>query len=373
MKTKKRKLAQKRGRKIAWIAGSVFTIVLLISLRAAASKEPVTEALQAAVKVIDKVTLQLSDTAMAGIQTAQAKTEDFPETMAIMGSIDVVENMQSVVSSRVNGRVDKVLRVTGETVKAGEALALMYSPDYISAREEYLQVMRTDLGTKDNRESDLIGFTDLASKKLQSMGLNSYDIANLSDANDYLEIRASQDGVITSVNTGVGKLQNFGDTLFTTANLDKVWFSGDLYTEDVEKVHRGQTIYINAEGLDMPLSGSISFISPVVDANSRTVKVRALINNPDHVLRAAMFVEGKLLLNNQKALVVPAEALLNVNGKTYCFKALGENRFEEVPVSVGRQNDTSVGIVAGLSEGDQVVSKDCATLDRALDVDRASN
>jgi multidrug efflux pump subunit AcrA (membrane-fusion protein) len=62
-----------------------------------------------------------------------------------------------------------------------------------------------------------------------------------------------------------------------------------------------------------------------------------------------------------------------VNGKTYCFKALGENRFEEVPVSVGRQNDTSVGIVAGLSEGDQVVSKDCATLDRALDVDRASN
>src|SRR5580698_4156161 len=105
MKTKKRKLAQKRGRKIAWIAGSVFTIVLLISLRAAASKEPVAEALQAAVKVIDKVTLQLSDTAMAGIQTAQAKTEDFPETMAIMGSIDVVENMQSVVSSRVNGRV----------------------------------------------------------------------------------------------------------------------------------------------------------------------------------------------------------------------------------------------------------------------------
>jgi Cu(I)/Ag(I) efflux system membrane fusion protein len=348
--------------------------VLLASLRAnegAASPGADPSDAQQAVKVINGQTLQLSPATLADMGTVQARTEDFPETLDLQGSISVVENKVTVVPSRVNnGRVDQVLKVTGDTVYAGEPLALIYSPDFVSAKEEYLQL------TANNQKlsNDLAGFVGEAREKLEMMGLSAKDIAELPKSTDnHLTVRALRDGVITSVNTMVGNLQNAGDTLFTTADLDKVWFSGDLYIEDLPRVHQGQKIMVSAEGVDKPLAGTISFISPVVDANVRTVKVRAIIDNPEHLLRASMFAEGSLVLNDAPALVVPQDAVLTLNDRTYCFKEVGRDRFEEVPVTVGRENDTTAGITGGLSSGDEIVAKDLDTLDHELDSARADN
>lgn len=363
-------------RRIATLASLAAVALFLTGLRASESVKPAeSNGLEAAVKVIDNNTLQLSAATLADLGTVKATTKDFPEVLGLQGSISVVENLVTVVPSRVgNGRVDQVLKVTGETVRAGEPLALIYSPDYVSAKEEYLQVVGKDGVANAAVGSDLSGFAEVARKKLEMMGLTSADIADLANNTDnHLVVRASRDGVITSVNTMVGNLQNMGDTLFTTANLDKVWFSGDLYIEDLPKVHQGQKIMISAEGVDTPLAGTISFISPVVDPNVRTVKVRAIINNPDHVLRASMFVEGNLVLSNMTALVVPQNAILNLNDKTYCFKALGQNRFQEVPVTISRQDDSVASITQGLSNGDELVATNIATLDHVLDAGRTSN
>jgi Cu(I)/Ag(I) efflux system membrane fusion protein len=370
-KPAKLKLKMNTRRKIAFF--SVLGVILfLVGLRASETKAiaPV-EAEEQAVTVVDKSTLQLSEAAAADLQVTKATTTNFPETLPVTGNISVVETLVTVIPARVTGRVDQVLKVTGETVKAGEALALVYSPDYLSAREEYLQTLK-DSPSAATADSGLQGFHDLARKKLETMGLSPADIAALesSTGNDYLVVRASSDGVITSVNTMVGNMQNGGDTLFTTANLDRVWFSGDLYVENLPSVHIGQKVVISAEGMSQPLNGTLSFLSPVVDAAARTVKVRAIINNPDHVLRAAMFVQGHLVLQDKMALVVPQDAVLNLNDRSFCFKALGHDRFEEVPVTVTRQENNLASISQGLVNGDEVVFKDLATLDRALDSGR---
>ena len=370
MKTSKRVKAVSKRTKVILFASLALSVLVFFGLRASESKPAEAAPEEAAVTVVDKTTLQLSDSAAADLETAKASTQDFAETLPMTGSISVVENHVSVVSSRVSGRVDSVLKVTGENVKAGEALAMVYSPDYLSAREEYLQVQKENI----QPGSDLAGFADLARKKLETMGLSADDIAHLAENNDdHLVVRAAKDGVLTSVNTVVGNMQNPGDTLFTIANLDRVWFAGDLYIEDLPKAHNGQKILITAEGQDQPLSGTLSFISPVVDANARTVKVRAIIDNPSHVLRAAMFVQGALVLNDRPALVVPETAVLTLNDKTYCFKEVAKNRFAEVPVTVGRQDDKLASISNGLSNGDEVVSKDLATLDRVLDEGRVND
>jgi Cu(I)/Ag(I) efflux system membrane fusion protein len=364
----------KRRHAIVWsaVAGAA---LLVIGLRAAETKAPAAAAEQAAVTVLDKMTLQLSDEAAGGLTTAKAVTTGFPETLGLMGAISVVENRVTVVPARVAGRVDTVLKVTGEAVKAGDPLVLLYSPDYLAAREEYLQGVQDAAAKGQPAGSDLEGFAELARQKLVTMGLSPADIVNLASTvgENHLVVRALKDGVITSVNTVVGNMQNQGDTLITTSNLDQVWFSGDLYTEDLPKAHMGQKVLINAEGMDTPLSGSLSFISPVMDASARTIKVRAIIDNPAHALRAAMFVQGHLVLNQQQALVVPAGAVLSVNDKTFCFRAVGKNRFEEVPVTVSRQQDNLAGISAGLLPGDEVITKDCASLDRVLDEGRAND
>ena len=86
-----------------------------------------------------------------------------------------------------------------------------------------------------------------------------------------------------------------------------------------------------------------------------------------------MYVQGSLVLNDKPALVVPQDAVLTLNDKTYCFKEVGKNRFAEVPVTVSRADDDLASISQGLSGGDEVVAKDCATLDRYLDLGRASD
>jgi Cu(I)/Ag(I) efflux system membrane fusion protein len=384
---KRQKIAAKssifksRRTQVAGLAALAFVALLLTGLRA--SEEPkasAPDAVEAAVKVINENTLQLSAATLADLGTVKAATQDYPETLGLMGSISVVENMVTVVPSRVgNGRVDQVLKVTGESVRAGEPLALLYSPDYVSAREEYLQIIGKTGGPQGQvadaaASTDLMGFADVARKKLEMMGLSAKDIADLPNNTDnHLVVRAIRDGAITSVNTMVGNLQNQGDTLFTTANLDRVWFSGDLYIEDLPKVHKGQKIMVSAEGLDKPLNGTLSFISPVVDPNVRTVKVRAIIENPDHLLRASMFVQGNLVLSDAPALLVPQNALLKLNDKTFCFKEIGQNRFQEVPVTVSRQDDSVASIAQGLNNGDEIVAKDIETLDHVLDAGRVSD
>lgn len=346
--------------------------LLLIGLHAADNKDPLQSPEEKAVALLNENTLQLSDATLAELGTVKASIQDFPKTLDIMGAISVVENLVTVVPSRVNnGRVDDVLKVTGEGVRAGEPMARIFSPDYVSAREEYLQVISGGAGSDDGlriSKNEPVDFVGVARKKLEMMGLSEADIASLpSNSDDHLIVRAPRNGVITSVNTMVGNIQNQGDTLFTTANLDKVWFSGDLYIEDLPKLRRGQRILIKAEGLDKPMRGEISFISPVVDANVRTVKVRAMIENSKYLLRASMFVKGTVILEDEKALVVPQAAVLTLYEKTYCFKSIGQNRFERVPVTVSREGDAVDGIAQGLAAGDLLVASDLLTLNHVLE------
>jgi multidrug efflux pump subunit AcrA (membrane-fusion protein) len=86
-----------------------------------------------------------------------------------------------------------------------------------------------------------------------------------------------------------------------------------------------------------------------------------------------MFVEGNVVLNDETALVVPQDSVLKLNDKTFCFKAVGGNRFQEVPVTVSRQDDTAVAIAEGLAVGDEVVATDPANLDHVLDSGRVAN
>jgi len=337
------------------------------------------------VSIVDDTTLELSDDALANVSVTAVVEQEFPDVLSIMGTISVVENRVTSVPARVAGRIDAVLKVTGEYVHAGDPLALEYSPDFIATREEYLEALTKDAaaplagsGTAQAESGAAAGggsdFTNLASisrKKLENMGLIAKDIDALKDsgADGHLVIRASRDGAITAVNTSVGNMQNQGDTLMTVSDLDQVWFSGDLYSEDLTKVHAGQKIQIQTEGLSRPLQGQISFISPVIDPNAHTIKIRARIANPDRALRGGMVVEGDVVLSHRTALVVPETALMNLHNATYCFKKVGANRFKEVPVKVEREYAGQATVAEGLSKGDQILSAGGIVLDYAFQGD----
>ncbi len=365
------------SRPTAILALSLLGVLLAgAGLRASPTEPaPETGAAEPAFRVLDPSTLWLGPAELAEAGTATAVEGRFPRTLAVQGTITVVENRVEVVPCRVNaGRVDQVFKVTGDTVHAGDPLALIYSPDYVAAREEYLQITRGQRATRDGLDRGdgaLDGLAEDARRRLENMGLRRADIAGLARAGNHLVVRAPRSGVLLSVNTMAGNLQNLGDTLFTVADLARVWFVGDLYLQDLPKVHVGQAVSIWAEDLARPLHGTLSFISPVVDPTVHTVKARVLVANPDFVLKPDMYARGEILLADPRALLVPADAVLRTRGKAFCFLALGGGRFREKVVRTGRESAGAVAIRAGLNAGDEVLASEVATFDQVLDRSRS--
>lgn len=323
------------------------------------------------IRKINDSTLALDNEVLKNISLSRAVITDFPDRLNLMGRISVPEDRLAVVPARVAGRIDAVFLASGETVTKGQILASLFSPDYIAAKEEYLQSLKEEKKTKAIDDSDFENLATMARKKLITMGLSSMDVDALvrnTSKPSNLIVRAPRGGVLIDKKATVGNLANVGDTLFTIADLGKVWFSGDLYPEDLQKVHKDQEIIIETEG--EKLVGKVSFISPVVDAVARTIKIRALMDNPKLLLKADLYVQGSLLLSNKKALVIPSQAVIRLQDVYSVFKKIAEDKFQKVAIQILSEQNNVVAISDGLKEGDEVVSTGALLLDAALDTTR---
>ncbi len=310
------------------------------------------------VHVLSDDTVRLEPEALANLSLCAATREAFPDVLTVMGTIVPVETRVTSVPARTAGRIDSLLKVTGQTVRVGDALALEYSPDFVEARQEYLEALKRSKRGAPGSPSDP-DFRDLVAitrEKLRNMGLTDADIAGLpTNPGRDLVIRATHPGAITAVDTAVGDMQNQGDTLMVVTDLGRVWFDGDVYSEDLPKVRVDQGVDVHTGGPNGTLKGRISFISPVLDPGAHTIKVRALVDNPGRELRAGMVVEGDITLSRREALVVPLGAVLNLHGGWWCYKRTGPGRFTRVAVVEGGEARGLAVITRGLAPGDVVV------------------
>lgn len=339
---------------------------------------------QEPVQVISPTQLQISQDAMSNLKISMVQTSDFPEILPIMGKVSPTEDRTTVVPARTAGRIETIMIASGETVTMGQPLATIFSPDYIAAREEYLQSVRQDKNgdQKSGSAQDFKNLARLAYKKLESLGLTKKDIDSLTTAASNVDstvagnlmVRATRSGAVITKNAIVGNQVNQGDALFMIADLHEVWFLGDLYPEDLQKVKKDQEVIVEATA-GQQLHGKVSFISPVVDPNSRTVKIRALIDNPNLSLRSDMYLQGGLIMNHQKAIMIPSQAILNEESQHFVFKVSAQKNVEgkapgvevlKVKVAIAGELSGLTAITSGLNDGDQIVSDGALLLNAAL-------
>ncbi len=351
--------------------GTIFILLLtLISLPACVRRKVKEEPQN--IKRLSETVLQLSPAALKNIVIDKAEMRELPEHLDLMGRVSVTEDRTTVIPARVAGRIDAIYLASGEFVRQNQALVSLFSPDFISAREEYLQALKESRIIAANGErSDFGNLSALARKRLQNMGLTNQDIDNLQNqepSNPSLLIRATRSGVIIEKKAQLGSLVAVGDTLFTIADISKLWFSGDLYPEDLPRVHqRDQDVVIEDIPGEEPLHGKISFISPVFDPVARTVKIRALMDNPHNDLRADMYVHGSIILNRKKALLVPTKSVLrNGSSRNTCSRKKDENTFEKVSVTTKEESQSFTSIESGLAEGNEVVADGALYLEAAI-------
>lgn len=224
----------------------------------------------------------------------------------MLGKVDYDETRLAYLTAWIPGRLDRLyVDYTGITVKKGEHMVLLYSPELLSAQEELLQAIAAVRSLQDSniqiiKETALATVT-AAREKLRLWGLTEQqvqDIEKVGKPSDHLVIYAPIGGIVIRKEATQGMYVQTGTLIYTIADLSSVWVMLDAYESDLTWLRYGQKVLFTSESYpDQTLVGVISFISPVLDERTRTVKIRVNVPNSQGKLKPNMFVRAVVRSN----------------------------------------------------------------------------
>ena len=356
---------------------------------------------------------------LTGVTSQPLARLNLARTINAYGTIDYDETHLAVVSAWVGGRIDKLfVDFTGVTVDKGHPLVSLYSPDLIAAAEEHALAVRSLESARQSGNPEVIRpAQDLVSASRQRLlrwGLSEAqvdEIAQGKDVGDHITLYAPQGGTVIERMAYEGMYVQQGDVLFRVADLSTVWLTAEVYEDDIPFLyeHRAGDYYlcpmhpevtsrrtgscpkcgmelirtnddveveINARAFPgETFRGKVAFTDPVLNPQTRTVRVRVNIANRDSRLKPNMYARASIKLPLGEMLAVPENAVLQSGSRTLVLVEEGEGRFRPQPVRLGRMwldavtpPDASNDLVFksatsryhevldGLSAGDRVVT-----------------
>ncbi|SHJ73587.1 efflux RND transporter periplasmic adaptor subunit [Propionispora hippei] len=312
----------------------------------------------------DTVTLDAKARQLAGLQTAQAVTKPLNKEIKTTGKIAMNEDGKTYITSRVEGRVDELyVTAEGETIAPGQAIAAVYSPTYIAAQEEYLLTLE-NVQKLQNAGKDVVQINnrlrEAARRKLQLLNVANEDIAHLEhtrQTKDHMTIYAQFGGTVLEKQLLPGAYIMPGDKLYSLSDLSTVWLYADIYEKDIASITPGQQVVVTSGAYPgETFTGQVTFINPVLDDATRTVKVRIAMANPSGKLKPNMFVNATLQIPLGDSLVIPESAILDTGSRKIVFVAQSEDTFVKRDVVTGQSADGYVQILSGLQPGETVVT-----------------
>ena len=291
-----------------------------------------------------------------------AKSSIVPLEMSVPGKLVFNAEKTKVMSARVAGRVERIYTFDGAPVKAGQAMADFYSPDYVSAQHEYLlsnQMLKTLNGTSmSSLIEDAKSTLDASTTHLKLLGAAEEDIQRLKNGGQpttTFPMRSPIDGIVIKRAIDPGAYMNVGDILATIADPKSLWFMGNVYEQDIKKISKGQILKLRSETYpDREFIAKANYLSPSIDPVTHALMIRCDVENNDGALRPEMFVNGKLEIGKTQAIVVPRTALIQVKTLKFVIVKDGDN-YHRIPVSGFDMGDDSFAITQGVSVGDKIL------------------
>jgi membrane fusion protein, copper/silver efflux system len=290
-----------------------------------------------------------------GVKSEPAMPHVIRTAILAPGTIQLDERRISVISMRSESWVQKVANVTtGSRVSKGQALMEIYSPLVSSAAAEYIATInsRTTGGTgaygRGSRQRLMnLDVPDAAISAMEKTG--AVPIA--------IEWSAPRDGIVLERNAIEGMRAQPGDVLFRVADTSVVWAVVDVAERDLGALVAGQPVIVRARGFaGREFTGKINVIYPQVNRETRTVRVRAELANPDTALLPDMYVDAEIDTGSaQPVLAVPESSVLDTGSRQAVFVDKGQGRFEPRDVKLGHRGGGYVEIREGLAEGELVV------------------
>ncbi|MCU1347032.1 MAG: efflux transporter, family, subunit [Acidobacteria bacterium] len=287
---------------------------------------------------------------LIGVKLATAELRPLARSIRTTGRVAVDERRTAQVRTKFEGFAETLyVSVTGQAVRRGDPLLAVYSPDLLATQNELILAERnhSELGQT---------LAAAARTRLRLFDMSAADIDRVARTGKPLRnvtVRSPVAGVVMTKNVVAGARVMPTDTLYEIADLSHVWLLADLYEAELPSVRVGTPAQVIVAG--QTLAGRVTFVGPVVAAQTRTASVRIELENTNGLLKPDMYAEVILQQPEAASVAVPDSAVMNTGTRSVVFVARGDGTFEPRQVTTGAMADGFYAIRSGVQPGERVV------------------
>ena len=309
----------------------------------------------------ERISLSSNAVTVVNVQTDSVKCQPLVRTLQVAGTLEANESKKTIISAPAPGRIeDLAVEYAGVEVHENQRLLTFFSPELTQERRRY--VVRARLSDQRDPTGGLA--------------------VPRGDADPYYsDLVAPHSGTVIERKVTRGQFVSEGERLFTIADASVLWYRFDVYEQQLSWVRPGQKVQVRVPSIPGKVfSAVISFLDPMLNEATRTVKVRADIQNPlveidgkkERLLRFGMFAEGTVLAESATTLTVPRSAVLYTGHSACAYVEREPGAYERRRVKLGREGNDSWEILGGLAPGDRVVTSGAVLLDAQAQFNQAS-
>jgi len=301
---------------------------------------------------------------LIGVEFGTVEQETAHNSIRAVARVTLDETRIAKVHTKLEGWIERVFAdFTGKQVRQGEPLLTFYSPEALATQQEYLLAIKAQHAMHDNPVHEMLGSTEnmvaAAKKRLELWDIGEKEISEVTATGAPLKnltLSSPITGYVMERNAFPRQRITPEMTLYTVADLSRVWVLADVYEYEAAAVRLGMGATLRLTGQPgRTYYGKVSYILPQVDAATRTLKVRIEFANADLSLKPDMYGEVELAAGGGRRLVVPRGAVLDSGDRQVVFVDRGKGFFEPRPVKVGARGEGKVEILEGLKEGERIV------------------
>jgi Cu(I)/Ag(I) efflux system membrane fusion protein len=323
---------------------------------------------------IDPSAIQLSKESaqLANVLTSIVTRQKPVKEVRLYGKVQADERLLQSQVAHVPGRIDLLaINFTGETVAKGQELAVIYSPELITAQQELIETIKIK-----QIEPELY---EASKEKLRQWKLTDYQISKIESSGavqSSFEVVSNTSGTVIDRFVNTGDHVSEGTILFKIADLSKVWVMFDAYESDLQFMQKGEKVKFTLQAFPgTAFTGNIVFIDPVIDPVTRVAKVRVEADNHSGRLKPEMFASGIVstsLKEYQNNIVIPKSAVLWTGKRSIVYvKQPGTNEpaFKIREIGLGPMLGESYVVTDGLEEGEEIVTNGTFSVDAAAQLE----
>jgi Cu(I)/Ag(I) efflux system membrane fusion protein len=314
--------------------------------------------------------ISMSETAMqlANVQTMFVTNRKPVKEVRMPGKVQADERLIYSQTSHIPGRIEQlIVNYTGEEVKKGQTLALIYSPELVTAEEELLEALKI-------KEAQPALF-EAAKEKLKNWKLSDrqiQEVISTGKIQDKFPVLSDVSGVVIKKRVNTGDYIMRGMPVYDIVDLSKVWILLDVYESDMEWIHEGDKVEFTVQSISgKTFHGNISFIDPVINPQTRVAKARIEFTNDGMKLKPEMFVTGTImseLKGEKEGLVIPKSAVMWTGTRSIVYvknKTGNGVNFMLREIILGPSLGDSYIVKSGLTEGTEIASHGTFSIDAA--------